>query len=321
MEQQAAQSQAQVQAEVASEASNTNGSGGTNSTAASNTNTNSGTNTSSTAVASTAKSSSSPLNTQTNRPISTAQMPAAPPASSGHSSLGDSLQALAGRFAAVAVNAAQIMVVLITVFFGVTFTLMNPRPILAEIFAVVPERHHPRALIILRRIGKFLPDWAFATLTAMVVVGTLVFALMWPILGFGTALILGLIAAVLEVIPYLGPLLSAIPAVMLSLTKGGFTPIWVMLAYLAVQLLENNVIAPHVMARGMKLHSVAVIFSMLLCIVAFGVLGALAAAPLVAVAQILHEEIYRKRFLPSVSDADLDHLARAALGEPQSAGK
>ena len=134
-------------------------------------------------------------------------------------------------------------------------------------------------------------------------------------------MLLGLIAAVLEAIPYLGPLLSAIPAVMFSLTKGGLTPVWVMVAYLGVQLLENNVIAPHIMARGMKLHSVAVIFSMLLCFVAFGVLGVLAAAPLVAVAQILHEEIYRRRFLPSTSNADLDQLARSALAETHPATK
>jgi hypothetical protein len=69
------------------------------------------------------------------------------------------------------------------------------------------------------------------------------------------------------------------------------------------------------------LSFILVIFSMLLCVVAFGVLGVLAAAPLVGVAQIPHEELYRKRFLPSVTNSDLERLARSALGEATPAAK
>jgi predicted PurR-regulated permease PerM len=99
------------------------------------------------------------------------------------------------------------------------------------------------------------------------------------------------------------------------LGKGGLTPLWVVLAYLAIQALENNVILPYIMSRGMKLHPMAVIFSMLLCVAVFGVLGVLIAAPLVAIVNILHDELYRKRLLPAVTDADLDRLARKALHE------
>ena len=93
------------------------------------------------------------------------------------------------------------------------------------------------------------------------------------------------------------------------------TPLWVVLAYLAIQALENNVILPLIMARSMKLHPLAVILSMLLCVAAFGVLGVLVAAPMVAIVNILHDELYRKRFLPTVTDGELEHLARSALRE------
>ena len=59
----------------------------------------------------------------------------------------------------------------------------------------------------------------------------------------------------------------------------------------------------------------AVIFSMLLCGAAFGVLGVLVATPLVAVVIIVHDELYRKRYLPTITDADLDSLAKDALSE------
>jgi predicted PurR-regulated permease PerM len=163
-----------------------------------------------------------------------------------------------------------------------------------------------------------VPGWAGATLLGMLTIGLLVFLIMWPIFGFMDALVLGLIAGVLEAVPFIGPLLSAVPALLLALAKGGMTPLWVVLAYGAIQALENNVILPFIMARGMKLHPVAVIFSMLLCVAAFGVLGVLVAAPLVAIVGILHDELYRKSFLPTVTDADLDRLSRKALREKVS---
>ena len=237
------------------------------------------------------------------------------------SGLGQMLQGVASGFKSLALNASQIMLVLITVFFGVTFTLMNPRPIFAAIFSVVPERHHQQTLTIVQRIGKFLPTWAIATSLAMLTVGLMVFLLMWPFFGFLDALVLGLIAGIFEAVPYLGPLLSAVPALFFSLGQGGMTPIWVLLVYLGVQLLENNVISPLLMARSMKLHPVAVIFSMLLCVEIFGVLGVLVAAPMVAIVEILHEELYRKRFLPTVTDADLQLLAQQSLHERQSSNR
>jgi predicted PurR-regulated permease PerM len=234
------------------------------------------------------------------------------------SSLSGMLQGVVGSFTAVAFNGAQILVVLVTVFFGVTFTLMNPRPILRAMFSLLPERHHGQTLIIMQRIRKFVPAWAGATLLGMLTIGLLVFLIMWPIFGLMDALVLGLIAGVMEAVPFLGPILSAVPALLLALGTGGMTPLWVLLAYIVIQALENNVILPFIMARGMKLHPVAVLFSMLLCVLAFGVLGVLVAAPLVAIVGILHDELYRKRFLPTVTDADLDRMAGEALLEEPS---
>jgi predicted PurR-regulated permease PerM len=231
------------------------------------------------------------------------------------STLSDMFLGVGGRFTTVAFNASQILVVLVTVFFGATFTLMNPRPVFRAIFSLVPERHHDQALAIVQRIGKFVPMWVGSTLLGMVTIALLVFLLMWVIFGFMDALVLGLIAGILEAVPFLGPILSAVPAILFALGKGGMTPVWVILAYIAVQTVENHVILPFIMAHGMKLHPLAVIFSMLLCVVAFGVLGVLVAAPLVAIVDIFHDELYRKRFLPTTTDADLDRLAGNALRE------
>ncbi|RPI70283.1 MAG: AI-2E family transporter [Geobacteraceae bacterium] len=77
-------------------------------------------------------------------------------------------------------------------------------------------------------------------------------------------LALGLIAGVFEAIPYQGPIMRAVPARLFALIRGGMSPFWVSLAYLAVQVLENKVISPLVFAHSMKLDSMAGIFSILI---------------------------------------------------------
>jgi predicted PurR-regulated permease PerM len=124
----------------------------------------------------------------------------------------------------MAFNGAQMLVVLVTVFFGVIFTLMDPRPIIRSIFLIVPERHHDRTLIIMKRIGKFVPRWAGGTLVGMVAIGLLVFMFMWPIFEFMDALLLGLIAGFMASVPFLGPVLSAVPALLLAFGIGGMNP-------------------------------------------------------------------------------------------------
>ena len=249
--------------------------------------------------------------------LQSAEAPSKPDPEEGslRSSLVGMIQGVFGQIKGVALNTTQMLIVLVTVFFGVTFTLMNPRPIFVALFSMVPERHHGRTLVIMQRIARFVPRWAGAVLISMLTIGSLFFLLMWPIFGFSDAMVLGLIACLLSVIPFLGPFLSLIPALLLAIGEGGMTPMWVVLAYLAVQALEGNVILPLIMSRGMKLHPVAVIFSMLLSVAAFGVLGVLIAAPLVAILGIVHEEIYRKHFLPNVTDEDMDRIARGALLE------
>jgi predicted PurR-regulated permease PerM len=147
----------------------------------------------------------------------------------------------------------------------------------------------------------------------MFVVGVLVFTAMWPIFGFQDALVLGIIAFLFEAVPYVGPVLSGIPALLLAAGEGGWAPLWVVIAYVLMQLLEHNVISPVIVAGRLRQHPVAVIFSVLFCVAAFGVLGVLLAVPLVAMIHIVHQEVYRPRFLPGITDDDLDRIARSIL--------
>lgn len=227
--------------------------------------------------------------------------------------LGTIFGGVTGSLKGMAADVASLALVIITVFFGAIFTLLKPRPIIGMIFALVPEQHHSHARNILHRIVDFVPRWALATLTGMTIIGALIFLAMWPLFGFQDALVLGLIALVFEAVPYIGPILASLPALLLAVGEGGMKPLWVIIAYCIVQTMENNLIMPWVVGGQLRLHPVAVIFSMLLCVATFGVLGVLLAMPMVAILLIFHDEIYRPRFLPNVTDQDLDRIAQATL--------
>jgi predicted PurR-regulated permease PerM len=220
---------------------------------------------------------------------------------------------ISGSFRVVAMTAASALFVGLTVFVGVIYTLVNPRALFRTLYGCVPERHHTTLARIMRRIVLFIPRWALATFLGMCVIGVMVFFSMWPIFGFQDALVLGLLGLILEAVPYVGPILAGLPALLLAIGEGGYTPLWVVIAYTGIQLLEHNLISPLIVGAKLNLHPVAVIFSALFCVTLFGILGVLLAVPIVATVGILHEELYRPRFLPATSDADLDILARWTL--------
>ena len=228
------------------------------------------------------------------------------------------LGGVTGFFKTIASNVATLVMVLVTVFVGVVFSLLNPRPIVGAFFGFIPEKHHDLSVKIAQRIARFVPRWALATLVGMLIIGLLTFFCMWPIFGFHDALVLGLIAMVFEMIPYAGPILAAIPAILLAMGMGGLTPLWVVLIYIGIQAVENNIVAPVIVGGQLRLHPVGVIFAILISATIFGILGVLIGMPLLAIGRIIHQELFRPKFLPNVSDDDLESLARQALNEKVS---
>jgi predicted PurR-regulated permease PerM len=214
---------------------------------------------------------------------------------------------------ALASNTAALAAVIITVFVGVVYTLMNPRPVFRTFLGLVPEAGQETALRIGERMVVFVPRWAFALLLGMAVVGTLVFFAVWPILGFQNAILMAVIAFIFEAIPYVGAIVAGVPALLIGVQQGGSAPMWVVIAYVTIQLLEHNIINPLIVAGSVRQHPLAVIVSVLVCLPTFGVLGVLLAVPLVAFLQIVYEEIYRPRFLPTTSLRELDERARHML--------
>lgn len=95
--------------------------------------------------------------------------------------------------------------------------------------------------------------------------------------------------------PYFGPIMAAVPPMLLGLAGHPLDAVWVALAYLAIQQVEGNLITPLVMHETTSLHPVVVVAAVTAAGAAFGVLGSLVAVPAVVVGMVLVEELWFRR--------------------------
>jgi predicted PurR-regulated permease PerM len=131
--------------------------------------------------------------------------------------------------------------------------------------------------------------WLLGRLLSMAVVGVATGLGLW-LLGMPMVLSLALLAALLVFIPNLGPILSAIPALLVSLPEGMF---WSVLAlYLLVQAVESNVITPLVDRESVKLPPALLLSAQIIMGLIAGVLGLILAAPLTVLAMVVIKRLY-----------------------------
>lgn len=156
---------------------------------------------------------------------------------------------------------------------------------------LVPPARRKIAAEAMLECERALRLWLKGQGIAMVAVGLLTGVGLWAI-GMPSALTLGLLAGLLEFIPFAGPILAAVPAVLLALATGPEMTLWVVLLYLAVQQFEGNVLTPLVQQYAVDLPGVVLLFSLIGFGTLFGTLGVILAAPLAVVMLVLVKRLY-----------------------------
>ena len=101
--------------------------------------------------------------------------------------------------------------------------------------------------------------------------------------GRSYAVVFGIFYAVMELVPYIGPILGAIPPVLVALITHPISALWVALAFLALQQLEGHIVAPQIFGHTLRINPLLVIFALLLGLQLKGIVGALIALPILAV--------------------------------------
>ena len=154
----------------------------------------------------------------------------------------------------------------------------------------------PRAAEVLDDVGDTLQGWLVAQLLSMSVIGVLTLLGLW-LLGIPLAPVLALIAALLTFIPNIGPVLAAVPAILLGLADGPMAALWVALLYTAIQTAESYFITPLIQQRAIALPPALILSAQLLMGTLFGILGLALATPLAAAGLTLTRKLYVDGYL------------------------
>lgn len=198
-----------------------------------------------------------------------------------------SFSSLSNAVLSIGNGIAEVLVVL----FGGIFLAVQPRFYRTGAIKLVPPKQRPIVSEAMSESETALQLWLKGQLIAMVVVGTLTGVALW-LLGLKSALVLGLLAGVLEFIPFIGPILAAVPAILLALAVSPDLALWVALVYFVIQQCEGYLLTPLVQQYAVELPSVVLLFSLVGLGMLFGTLGVILAAPLTVVIYVLVKRLY-----------------------------
>lgn len=160
---------------------------------------------------------------------------------------------------------------------------------------LIPFEHHIYALNLIEQIQKKMGNWVWGTLIACFSVGLFIYLGLLA-LGVKYALVLGVLAGILNLIPYIGPVISTIPAVFLAAIQNPILVLWVIVLYLVANLiLEDVLIRPLIMKKAMGIDPLLIIFAVLAGGKIAGIAGIILAIPSAAIIGILIQEYTKNK--------------------------
>jgi predicted PurR-regulated permease PerM len=191
---------------------------------------------------------------------------------------------------------------LFVLFIGL-FVAIDPHLYRSGIVSLVPPRGRKRTREVIDGVVRGLRAWLLGRIISMVVIGIVVSLGLW-LLDIPLALVLGIIAALLEFIPVVGPVLAAVPGILIAFTLSPLRAVYVALFYLVVQQLEGNILTPIVQQQVVSLPPALGLSTVLALGILFGPLGVLAATPLTVVAFVMVRTIYLQDILEPNTEED-----------------
>jgi predicted PurR-regulated permease PerM len=221
----------------------------------------------------------------------------------------------AGQVVAVGLTVAQAIMSILTLLTVVFFWLTEHARLQRYTLAFVPKERRKRARDIWNTAETRLGMWVRGQLILMGSIG-LGTGVAYTLLGVPGAVLLGLIAALAEGIPIVGPLLGAIPAVLVAATVSPQLALAVAGVYVVLQFIEGNILVPLVMKNTTGISPFLVILSILIGGAAGGFAGALLAVPIAAAGEVLIAGLQAREVPVAQEPSTIDTVERDAPDEP-----
>lgn len=176
----------------------------------------------------------------------------------------------------------------------------------------IPRRWRPVAHDVIVKTDRAVGGY----LRGQLLITSLLGLLIWiglTLIGIPFATAISFLAAIFNLVPYLGPIIGVIPAVLLGFTISPWAAVLAIVVFVVANQLEGNVLSPLILSRSVDLHPVTVLLAIMAGLGLLGFVGALLAVPTVALAKVLLEDYLLTR--PAYQDDPPDEPAPAATGE------
>lgn len=211
-----------------------------------------------------------------------------PPSSELANSTGKVAAKAAGFFS---VSVQAVTTVFVILFLGI-YLAASPRVYLRGVTHLFPLTQRDRVRELFEKLGTTLGHWLLGQMVSMLVVGTLI-AVGLTLLGIPLGLALGVLAGLLNFIPIIGSLLSAVPAVLLAFLLGPLHPLYVIGLYVLVNTgIESHLLVPLIQRYAVNLPPAIAVLALFLMGELFGFLGLLLAIPLAATLLVVIKVVY-----------------------------
>ena len=227
---------------------------------------------------------------------------------------------LIGPITSIGLNVAGIVAALVLILITAYYMAVRPEPLVDGLVSLVPPSRRDQMRHWVERLRRAWIGWMQGVGVDMLVTGVLVYIAL-TLIGLEFAIFFAVLSALLVVVPYFGAIAGGIPPVLLALTDSPGKAVLVLLAYIAIQQVEGNVIIPLVMAQTVKLHPAVIAIGVVVVGTLFGFVGFFVAVPILSLIVISVEEFWVK----PIEEADRDRrrpdieitsAAAAELGEP-----
>ena len=223
------------------------------------------------------------------------------------------LNDIAGNVSAIFSRAGSVLKVIGTVLSGLLsgvfllvltyYLIQEGRRVRGWLIAVLPRENRELASTVAERAQGRIGSWLIGQVALSLIIGSLTFIGL-TIIGVPYSVLLAAIAAIGEVIPIVGPIFAAVPAVAIALFISPVKGLLTLGLAILIQQLENNLIVPQVMRRAVSLSPVVVLAAIMVGSEALGVVGAFLALPVAATISIIVDELLAQRDREERESAD-----------------
>ena len=190
-------------------------------------------------------------------------------------------------------NALSIISAIVIIPFIVFFLIKDGRTMKKSFISYVPNRYFEMTLNVLHKIDLQLGGYLRGQFIEAFVVGILSVIALW-LLDVQYFILIGAFAGLANMIPYVGPVAGAVPAILVTIVNGGDSAkiLYIIGAFAAVQLIDNVVLQPMVLSKSVNLHPLIIVLAVLIGGHFFGLLGMLLAVPASGIIKVTSNELY-----------------------------